>query len=152
MRECLTYDDVLLEPQYSEIKSRNDVSLHAELGLSVPWLKAPIIAAPMDTVCEDDMAIAINRLGGMGIIHRYNTIEQQVKLVKQVKDLGCAVGAAVGTTGDFFERAQELKKIGVDFICIDIAHAHHITMKEALKKIRYEYPKLHIMAGNVATA
>lgn len=152
MKECLTYDDVLLEPQYSEIISRNDVSLHAELGLYVPWFKAPILAAPMDTVCEDDMAIAINRLGGMGIIHRYNTIEQQVKLVKQVKDLGCATGAAVGATGDYFERTQELIKAGVDFICIDIAHGHHITMKEALKKIRGDYRKFHIMAGNVATA
>jgi len=151
MKECLTYDDVLLEPQYSEIRSRNDVTLHSELGSYVPWLKVPILAAPMDTVCEDDMAIEMNRLGGMGIIHRYNSIEEQVKLVKNVKGLGRAVGAAVGATGDFFERVQELKKADVDFVCIDIAHGHHISMKEALKKIKYEYPKLHIMAGNVAT-
>ena len=152
MKEYLTYDDVLLEPQYSEIESRSTIDLQACLGTYIPWLKIPIIAAPMDTVCEDDMAIALNRQGGLGIIHRYNSIDEQVELVQQVKDLGCAVGAAVGTVGNYLERVHALVQADVDVICIDVAHGHHKLVKEAIQNIKKAHPKLHVMAGNIASA
>lgn len=151
-REALTYDDVLLVPQYSEITSRT------QIDLSVPFepnysLTIPIVSSPMDTITGSNMAAMMFRVGGLGIIHRYNTVEQQVNLVRSsLKKGGFITGAAVGVTGDFFERTQELVAAGASVICIDVAHGHHKLMKDAMDKIKSWAPDyLHIMAGNVAT-
>lgn len=84
IRLGLTYDDVLLVPQRSSIRSRKDVNTRTTLvpGIS---LAIPIVSANMDTVTESEMAIAMATLGGIGIIHRFLSIEQQVKEVKRVK-------------------------------------------------------------------
>lgn len=79
-----TYDDVLIIPQYSEISSRKDVDLSVDLGRGIK-LKLPIMASPMDTVCGSEMAIAMARAGGIGIIHRYCSVEEQVGMVGEVK-------------------------------------------------------------------
>jgi len=84
IRQGLTYDDVLLVPQYSDIRSRKDVDTSAQLTKHIR-LGVPIVSANMDTVTESEMAIALARRGGIGIIHRFNTIEQQVNQVRQVK-------------------------------------------------------------------
>lgn len=148
---ALTYDDVLLVPQYSEIESRNQVDLKNNLGF-YPTLEVPIISAPMDTVTGVEMAVKICELGGLGIIHRYNSIEDQFNMVFDVKEQGATiVGAAIGVTGDYLERAEELVKAGVDVLCIDIAHGHHSSMRNALKAVKTAFPTTHIMAGNIAT-
>ena len=150
-RQTHCFDDVLLTPKYSDIKSRSEVTLKASLSPTIS-LDLPVISSPMDTVTEARMACAIQRLGGLGVIHRYNTIEQQTELVKTVTAQGDSVAAAIGVTGDFLERAQEVVAAGAGVVCIDIAHGHHVMMKEALKKLRSFFPnELHIMAGNVAT-
>ena len=84
IRQGLTYDDVLLLPRYSNIRSRRDVDTSAQLTRSLR-LQIPIVSANMDTVTEADMAIALARRGGIGIIHRFNTVEQQVQQVRAVK-------------------------------------------------------------------
>lgn len=84
IREGLTYDDVLLVPRFSDIRSRRDVDTSAQLTRRIR-LHIPIVSANMDTVTEADMAIALARLGGIGIIHRFNSIEQQIDQVRQVK-------------------------------------------------------------------
>ena len=92
--------------------------------------------------------------GGISIIHRYNTIERQVELIKRViaEHYPINVGAAVGVTGDYLERAYAIRAAGVNTICVDIAHGHHTLMKEALDTLRNKFNNsLHIMAGNVAT-
>lgn len=151
-KAAITYEDILLVPQYSEIQSRSDVDLSSILS-TYPELKYPIISAPMDTVTGVDMAIEIDRLGGVGILHRYNTVQEQINMVREVKKAGARkVGIAVGVIGDFLERVQAAVSIGVDLICVDIAHGHHISMKRALGLLRERYPNIHIMAGNVATA
>ena len=161
MQKSLSYDDVLLVPQYSDIKSRAEVSTSTNLGAGL-ILDLPIISSPMDTITETSMAFVVGTMGGTGIIHRYNTIEVQTNIVKEVN--GCfaheqhipgarpKVGAAVGVTGDFIERAQALVFAGVHYICVDVAHGHHLLMKEALHNLKKSLPSgLHIMAGNVAT-
>ena len=153
-KEAVTYDDMLLVPQYSDIESRSDVDLSSNLSPDLR-LQLPIIASPMDTVCETDMATAMSWLGGLGIIHRYNTIEQQTKLVSDAtrKVTGLTVAAAVGVTGDYLERAQALVSAGADVLCIDVAHGHHIMMKRALISLRERFGTdgLTIIAGNVCT-
>ena len=83
-REGLTYEDVLLVPKYSEINSRKDVDVSTRLTRNIK-LKIPIVSANMDTVTEGKMAIAMARLGGIGIIHRFMTIQDQVNEVFKVK-------------------------------------------------------------------
>ena len=80
----LTFDDVLLVPRRSPISSRGDVEVSTRLTSSIK-LQTPILSANMDTVTESRMAIAMARAGGIGILHRFMTIEQQVREVKMVK-------------------------------------------------------------------
>ena len=80
VEDCLSYDDVLLRPQYSDIRSRSEIDISTDLGNDL-GLQLPIISSPMDTISEDDMAICLSRHGGCSVIHRYNTIEEQTRLV-----------------------------------------------------------------------
>ena len=113
-KKAVTYDDMLLIPQYSNIESRNEVDLSNDLSAHVT-LDLPILSAPMDTVCEGEMAIAMARNGGMGILHRYNSIDEQVRLVTEVTGRGEQVfAAAIGITGDYKERAEVLVNNGVN--------------------------------------
>ena len=153
MRESVCFDDVLLVPQMSDIKSRSSVDLSVDLG-SGATLGVPFISAPMDTVTGHRMASAMAKAGGLGVIHRYNSIEQQVNMLKELKyaNKGHRVGAAIGITGDFLERAIALYHNGIDVLCLDVAHGHHILMKEALGELRATFgDQVHIMAGNIAT-
>ena len=151
-KEALSYDDVLLVPQYSDIKSRREVSLQSQLGHYI--LELPIIASPMDTIVEADMAIAMANLGGLGVIHRYNTIEEQVSIASKaaMQVNNNLVAAAIPISGDFIERAQALMQVGVKFMCVDVAHGDHIMMRSALDALKSKLPSnAHVMAGNVAT-
>ena len=152
LREALTYDDVLLVPQYSDIESRSAVDVGMSMDANI-FLPLPILSSPMDTVTEDKMAAAMAAAGGLGIIHRYNSIEEQVGLVNQAIDASAQyIGAAVGVTGDFEDRACALYDAGANVICVDIAHGHHILMKKALETLRLVFDdKVHIIAGNIAT-
>ena len=153
-KEAVTYDDMLMVPQYSDIQSRSEVDISSDLGRG-KVLELPIIASPMDTVSEDRMALAMNDAGGMAILHRYNTVEEQQAMAQRVveqTDWSGNVAAAIGVTGDYMRRAEALIAVGIDTICVDVAHGHHAYMKESLKNLRDEYGKdIHIMAGNVCT-
>lgn len=154
-REALTYDDVLLEPQFSDIESRKEVNignwLDEERGL---WFNLPLIASPMDTVCEDKMAITIGKMGGLGIVHRYNTIDKQCEIAEIISNEipTSKFGCAIGITGDYLERAEALVEGGVKILCLDVAHGDHVLMKNALITLREKLGNdVHLMAGNVAT-
>ena len=152
IKEALTYDDILLVPQYSEIESRQTIDIGNELSDTIR-LDLPIISSPMDTVTEGAMASALASNGGLGIVHRYNTIDGQCEEVVPVGATPRLVGAAVGVTGDYLERAVQLVHSGVQVICIDVAHGHHFLVQRAIKSIREVLgDSIHIMAGNVATA
>jgi IMP dehydrogenase len=81
---ALTYDDVLLAPQYSEADSRRALSTRAQLTKKIS-LQIPIVSANMDVVTEHEMAIAIAREGGIGIIHRFLSIDEQARQIQRVK-------------------------------------------------------------------
>lgn len=150
--EALTYDDVLLVPQYSNIESRSQISLVTDMGNGLV-LGLPIIASPMDTVSGVSMCSAIDGVGGVGIIHRYNTVEEQTQIAQGSIEAGVKnVGAAVGVTGDYIERSQSLYDVGVRTLCIDVAHGHHVLVKKAIGRLREVFgDDIHLMAGNVAT-
>ena len=152
MKEALTYDDVLLIPQYSDIESRSEVDVSSDLDDNIR-LELPIISSPMDTVTEGAMAMAMCQAGGLGVVHRYNTVERQTEIVSQAYYANCKnIAAAVGMGGDFLERAKSLVEAGANVICIDVAHGHHAMMERTLKVLRDSLgDSVHIRAGNVAT-
>ena len=150
--QALCFDDVLLVPQYSDIKSRkSDVEIESWLGKIS--LRIPIISSPMDTVTEFDMSLAMDKAGGLGIIHRYNTVDEQAGLVSATRLSGASnVGAAVGVTGDYLDRASSVADAGATMICVDVAHGHHLMLKRTVQTLRRELgDDVHIMAGNIAT-
>lgn len=153
-KEQLCFDDILLVPQHSDIESRKQVQLsttigrgHTSIGMSIP-----LIAAPMDTVCEWEMAVELRKNGGLGVIHRYNTIEEQLLQLRMMKGHDTHAMFAIGATGDYIDRAWTLVANGASALLIDTANGHSKYAIEAVKQIRQLFGKdVHIMAGNVST-
>ena len=90
IREGVTFDDVLLVPKYSKITSRSDTDLSTKLSRNIS-LNMPLISANMDTITESSMAVTVAREGGIGIVHRFLTIQQQVNEVLKVKRSGSII-------------------------------------------------------------
>ena len=149
---ALTYDDIQLIPQYSTVSSRSLVNLTTNITKNYS-LDIPILASCMDTICEDTMALVLNKLGGAGIIHRFNSIEDQYLLSKKVVESrsnpNLPVCAAIGVTGDYLERAQALDEAGVNVLVIDVAHGYHLNVNKAISKIKLS-TNLEIIAGSIA--
>ena len=87
IREGLTFDDVLLVPKFSDVTSRSQTDLSTQLSRNIS-INIPLISANMDTVTETSMAVTIAREGGIGIIHRFLTIQEEVNEVLKVKRSG----------------------------------------------------------------
>ena len=150
-KEAVTYDDLLIVPQYSDIKSRSEVDIGSVLkGVSY---SLPIMSSPMDTVSEVEMLVAMDELGGLGVLHRYNTVDEQVRMVEEVFSRGVSnFAVAIGVSGDYLERAATLVDIGVNTFCLDVAHGHHVLMKNALTTLRKKFGRsITLIAGNVCT-
>lgn len=145
-----SYDDVLLVPQKSTIKSRRDVSLKTKLSDKIS-LNLPIVSSNMDSVTGVEMAIKLAKLGGLGVLPRFGDINEEVDLLKQVKKEGVLCGASVGIKEEYRERAQMLVENGVDTIVIDVAHGHMTKVMEVTSSLKELFPDLTIISGNVAT-
>lgn len=149
----LTFDDVLLMPQHSEMNSRRAPNLESKVSKNFT-LKMPIISANMDTVTEAEMAIKMAELGGLGILHRFMSPEEQVRQVKlmveKIKPLGLPVAASIGVKEEGMRRADLLADAGVDIFTIDIAHGDSVMMLEVLDYVKKKYPKIDVIAGNTA--
>lgn len=163
--ECLTFDDVLLLPGYSDFLPA-DADLTSRISRHVT-LRIPIVSAAMDTVTEAALAIALARQGGIGILHRNQTVEAQAAEVTTVKlepvvpteayphpaldgQGRLLVGAAVGVN-QAVERATALVAAGADVIVIDTAHGHSRNVIDALKAMKAALPHVDVVAGNIAT-
>ena len=158
IKSAICFDDVLLVPQHSKIRSRKDIDLSQKIPHIEMEIELPIISSPMDTVTEASMAEAMLNAGGLGIIHRYNSIDEQQAIVEELysrvttPEIEKPIGVAIGVTGDYLERALAMVTSGARIICVDIAHGHHDLMKHALRKLRRAVGGgVHIMAGNAAT-
>lgn len=152
-----TFDDVLLLPGYADFL-RSDIDLTIRLTKTIK-LTIPFLSAPMDTVTESRLAIALAEIGGIGIIHRNLSIKDQAAEVQKVKDKnpsvnsgqGLLVGAAIGASSGFEERVEALIKRSVDVVVVDSAHGFSKPVIEATRYIKKKYPKAQVIAGNVAT-
>src|SRR5580658_3039534 len=114
---ALTFDDVLLKPSYAGF-SRSGINLSTQLTRNIS-LKAPLVSSPMDTVTESKLAIALAKVGGIGIIHRNLTIKDQAAEVAKVKKAKQLVGAAVGSSPGYEARVEALVAAGADVIVVD---------------------------------
>ena len=149
IKDSLTFDDVALVPQYSSVLPSETITSTRLANNLI--LQTPLISSAMDTVTESEMAIALSKSGGIGIIHRNLSIEKQVKEVKKVKKNNFLVGAAIGVNSKDIERADELSKAKVDIIVIDTAHGHTQKVLYMIKKIKKKLKKCVLCAGNIAT-
>jgi IMP dehydrogenase len=149
----LTFDDVLLMPAHSEMSSRRAPQLDSQVTKNFT-LKTPIISANMDTVTEVEMAVKMAELGGLGILHRFMSPEEQVRQVKlmceRIRPLGLPVAASIGVKEEGMKRADMLADAGVDIFTIDIAHGDSVMMLEVLDYVKKKYPKIDVIAGNTA--
>ena len=214
MKTYLTYDDVNIIPKYSELKSRDKVDLTTRFTKNT-ILTIPIVASPMDTITELDMAKEMLDWGGVGVIHRFKSIKKQTYMMRSLhyewgryfepmpgitdgtertiekewqewwdtvkhwnspptksdwKDLKerfywadslirdeeiwkkRPLCAAIGVTGDYFERAQELVKNGCNVLFIDVAHGHHVLLKKVIKELKDEFGEnVEVIGGSIAT-
>lgn len=147
----LTYDDVLLVPQYSEIKSRNDIDLSSQITPHVK-LRFPLISINMTDVTGVGMAITLGKLGGLGFLPRFVSPEDQADMVSQVKKSGVYTAAAVGCREGYLERAEKLVNAGADILTLDVAHAHMLQALEATSELKSRFGKtVDIISGVVGT-
>lgn len=146
----LTFDDVFLIPNYTQVK-REEIDVSSFLTQKIK-LKIPVVSAPMDTVTGAKLAIALGKLGGLGVIHRNLRIVEQVQEVEEVKKENLLCAAAVGVGADLEERVKELVGAGVDVLVIDSAHGFSKWGVEATKFISENYKNIALVAGSVATA
>jgi IMP dehydrogenase len=148
---ALTYDDVLLVPQKSDVKSRKIPDLSTQLTKELT-IQIPFVSANMDTITEAEMAIAIGKMGGLGILHRFLSIDDQIKEVEKMVAAGLSIRAAsIGVNFDAHSRTAKLIEAGVNLLTIDIAHGHSVQMFETLTWVKSNFPKIQVIAGNVAT-
>ncbi len=146
----LTYDDVILRPQYSDIRSRSDVNTSVELAKGIT-LRIPLIAASMHTVISVELATKLWELGGIAQLHQFQSIEKEVEMLKEIKKRNAKVIGVVGAVRETYERAKALVEEGVDMLSIDTPHAHSIYAIEATKKLKKEFPNIPLLVGTVAT-
>jgi len=147
----LTFDDVLLVPNKSEIRSRRIPQLKTQVTKNYS-INIPIVSANMDTVTEEAMALAMWQLGGLGILHRFMPIESQVNQVTRLRERGVTpIAASIGVTEEDRTRAAALVQAGVQILTLDIAHGHSVQMIETLSWLKETHPEIDIIAGNVAT-
>ena len=150
LRTGLSYGDVLVVPQRSPVNSRREVDLSSRLTDGIE-LETPLCSAPMDTVTEAETAVALAEVGGMGTIHRFLSIDDQVAEVEAANEAGATVGAAVGIAGPTLERTGAVLDAGADCVVVDVAHGHLERCLEAVADIRQAYPNVDLVVGNVAT-
>lgn len=146
---ALTFDDVLLVPQYSDIASRKEVDIHTEL-LGVKFF-VPICSANMDTVTEVAMAKKMFDLGGLGFLHRYAdhaTVLEWVKDIHSDESRSIAI-PSIGIKEEDYAAAQAYADEGVMAINIDIAHGDSKHMVDMVSRLTRD--GIDVVAGNVAT-
>lgn len=146
---ALSFDDVLLVPQRSEIESRSQVSLKTQIASGF-FLDVPIIATNMDTVTGIKMAIAMSQKGGMALIPRFDAPEIEAEKISLIKKDKARVIATVGLRDDFLKRAELCFKAGADGFHLDVAHGHMSKTSEAVIELKRKF-KLPVIAGVVAT-
>ncbi len=158
-KKTFGFDDLLLVPRFSTIESRSHVDISVNIGPLK--LQIPVISSNMDTITEFEMAKAMEENGGLGVIHRYLTMEQRYEQLRKISGLKSRA-MAVGITKEEIAFSKSLLDRGANVLCIDVAHGHSSMMQRALEELRSYIERLDkslfapldrpvLIAGNVAS-
>jgi IMP dehydrogenase len=146
--QAITYDDVLLIPAYNHHESRRIVEIGITDRLGKLSLELPVMSSNMDTVTESGMANFMSKKGGIGVLHRFLSIEENILEFKRCSGKAFV---SIGCSDAELQRAEALRDAGADYFCVDVAHGHAKYVGKTLKKLRQLLKDRCIMAGNVAT-
>jgi IMP dehydrogenase len=147
MKTALTYDDVLLIPQYSDLKSRSEANPATRIGGL--GLKVPILSANMDSITGYRMASAMGEMGGAGVLHRFAKPDTVHSWVMRLINSNLPAIPSVGVSLEDMLLAEDYSRL-TPHICIDIAHGDSqqaVKMVERVHRLGFET----IIAGNVCT-
>ncbi len=145
---AITFDDVLLVPAYNHHESRRIVDIGMTDKTGRLTLELPIMTANMDTITEDGMANFIGERGGIGTLHRFCSVEDNLAMFKRCTT---KTFVSVGTSEKEMERVEALRDAGAEYYCVDVAHGHAKYVGKMVKRMRLMLPNACIMVGNVAT-
>ncbi len=147
-QQAITFDDVLLVPAYNHFESRRMVETRMTDKANRLALELPVISSNMDTITESQMANFMSDNGGMGALHRFLTIEENIQ---EFNNCGDKTFVSIGCSQAELERAEALRDAGAEYFCIDVAHAHAKYVGQTIKDLRKLLNNACILAGNVAT-
>tara|TARA_R110000868_G_scaffold81071_7_gene229791 strand:+ start:88 stop:1107 length:1020 start_codon:yes stop_codon:yes gene_type:complete len=149
MNTAYSYKDIVLHPSYSEIRSRS--SLDASVEFLGKTFKSAAIPANMKCTINFKKAKELSEAGYFYVLHRFYDYEDILDWMVENKDMKTiSISVGVNTKDrDFIDRIVE-KKVNVDFITIDVAHGHHVLVKNMITYINNKL-KVNIIAGNVGT-
>jgi IMP dehydrogenase len=149
MSDAITYDDVLLVPSYNHWESRKVVDISSVDRRGKLRLQVPLMTANMDTITEAEMANFIGEKGGIGVLHRFTPIGENVRIFEACR---YPTFVSIGCSEKDLERTEALRDAGAGLFNVDVAHAHARYVGKTLKVIRRMLgEEACIMAGNVAT-
>lgn len=144
--EALTFDDICLEPRYTTAKSRKNISLRSQFTRKIQ-LNTPLVSSCMDTVSEDKMCIAMARKGGIGILHRYCGIDEQVNMLNRVKRAQNIIiehPYTIGKNNTVKDAIEKMNKCKVDTLVVVEGNFYiGFINKKYIEMIENDYEKLY---------
>lgn len=151
--DSLAFDDLMLIPKYSTVRSRKEVDLSIELCKGFKF-NLPFVPSNMKTITELRMANLMFKIGGLAVMHRFTTFENQLKWLEEIKSWGKDalrfVGFSAGVKDEDKANVDKLVEGGVQIICIDIAHGDSEQGLQMTSHIAKRYPEVLLISGNAA--
>lgn len=143
------FDDVLLEPVFSEVRSRQEVNLYTDfLGLT---LSLPVTNSNMDTVASPELSKVLHDYGTISSLHRFNSIVDNVKLFRNSIHNGIKPIVAIGVGENELNRAIDLASAGAEIFLLDVAHAANTLVSDMFNQLVHDVPTGKFIVGNFGT-
>jgi IMP dehydrogenase len=145
-----SFNNVLIEPIFSNVRSRKDVDVSTDfLGMK---LSLPIVNSNMDTVASSELCKALAKYGTVGTLHRFWSIEENVKAFKDSAVIGTfAPIVSIGIGDNELLRADALSKAGATIFMLDVAHAANVAVVEMYNKLKLNFPYHKVIVGDFGT-
>lgn len=157
--KALSFDDITLVPRFNNIKSRRDPNTSVEFGGLT--LHAPILSANMDTITGPVMSRRMRTLGGLGFLHRFCSIEDNIRMYQEAtgpnrlfaneRPMRQEAVVSLGVN-EGMDRFHALYEVGAGYFCIDIAHGHSRAVGQLIQQIKEFNEDVFVVAGNVCHA
>jgi IMP dehydrogenase len=153
--ETLAFDDVLLVPKNSEIQSRSEVNLSVVICKGLKF-DHPIIPANMKSIVGPKLVREVYQMQGLVLLHRFNSMKDQFKHILCLQEefgdrIFDYIGVSVGVKKEDYKNVKIWYETGIKIICVDIAHLDSTLGLQMVRHIANNYPKILLIAGNVAT-